>query len=95
MAYFTTRVELHNANENDYTSLHEAMGVQGFSRTIHKKGEPEYHLPTAEYNKSGDFAINDVLASAKLAASATKRTFEVLVTQSEIGRAWHGLRPVR
>jgi hypothetical protein len=92
---FTTRVELHAADEYDYTALHTAMAKEGFSRTIRKEGESAFHLPTAEYSKNGEFTINQVLEDAKRAAATTRKAFGVLVTQSEIARAWYGLEPVK
>lgn len=34
MASFTVRVELHDADEDDYATLHDAMEARGFARTI-------------------------------------------------------------
>ena len=34
MANFTARVELHDANWDDYVALHKKMAAQGFSQTI-------------------------------------------------------------
>jgi hypothetical protein len=92
---FTTRVELHGANEADYFTLHAAMATEGFVRTIRKDGEPAVHLPTAEYSEIGEFTINQVLEKAKRAAATTRKKFGVLVTQSEVARAWYGLEPVK
>ena len=54
MAQFTTRVELHRATGEDYSSLHSAMEYQGFSRTIRSDDGIIYILPTAEYDRAGD-----------------------------------------
>jgi hypothetical protein len=95
MPSFTTRVELHGATDRDYDTLHGAMEAEGFSRTIKDSEEGTwYHLPTAEYDRSGELTRADVLASAKRAAAKTNKTFAVLVTQSN-GRTWEGLKPVR
>lgn len=92
MANFTTRVELHAANEKtDYDKLHEEMKKEGFGRTVSKDSKNYYQLPTAEYSKVGDFKILDVLESAKIAAAKTGKKFSVLVTQSEIPREWFNL----
>ena len=34
MANFLTRIELHDADSDDYTTLHAAMEAKGFRRTI-------------------------------------------------------------
>ncbi|MGN6149481.1 MAG: type V toxin-antitoxin system endoribonuclease antitoxin GhoS [Rhizomicrobium sp.] len=90
MASFTTRVELHNADRDDYTKLHEKMRAQGFSQTIRSDQGTTYHLPPAEYDYSGQVNRATVLEKAKTAAAAVKPNFAVLVTESA-GRTWHGL----
>ncbi len=92
MASFTTRVELHGANDDDYEILHAAMEKEGFTRTI-QSSTKTYHLPTAEYNRSGTLTRDDVLESAKRAAGKTKKSYAVLVTESA-GRTWLGLDEV-
>jgi len=93
MASFTTRVELHDADYDDYETLHAAMQAEGFSRTITAEDNVTYHLPTAEYNRSGNLTRDQVLESAKRAASGTGKRYGVLVTESN-GRTWTGLEQV-
>ena len=88
---YTTRVELHYANDNDYETLHTAMKREGFSRFITSSEGTRYHLPTAEYNYKGDLTLDQVLAAAKRAADTTGLTNAVLVTESD-GRRWSGLK---
>jgi hypothetical protein len=92
LAAFTTRVELHYADEDDYDTLHAAMERRGFSRLITSDKGVTYHLPTAEYDYNGAKTRNAVLALAKAAAIETKRKYAVLVTESK-GRTWIGLAP--
>lgn len=94
MAQFTTRVELHNADWNDYTQLHAQMKRQGFSQTITSDDGKVYELPPAEYDYSGSVTRSDVLNKAKAAASAIKTSYGVLVTESN-GRTWSGLKLLR
>lgn len=91
MAAFTTRVELHRAYEDDYEVLHAAMEERGFSRYITSDDGVTYHLPTAEYNYSGNKTRGQVLALAKAAAAETNKKYAVLVTESK-GRTWYGLQ---
>jgi Endoribonuclease GhoS len=93
MARFTVRIELHNAGYADYEDLHRFMEEGGFSRTITSDDGTKHHLPTAEYNAVGDFSIDDVLAAAKKAATATRKTFGVLVSEAT-KRKWEGLPAV-
>ncbi|GAA0469633.1 hypothetical protein GCM10009413_02000 [Tatumella punctata] len=34
MARFIVRVELHGADSNDYTKLHESMRIRGYNQSI-------------------------------------------------------------
>jgi hypothetical protein len=92
MTRFTTRVELHDADYDDYETLHAAMEAEGFTRTI-SDGTTTYHLPTAEYNREADLDKKQVLASAERAASQTRKNYAILVTESN-GRTWAGLEKV-
>jgi len=94
MAQFTTRVELHDADWNDYTKLHAQMARQGFSQTIKSDDGTVYELPPAEYNYSGSITRSDVLNKAQAAVGAVKTSYAVLVTESD-GRTWSGLKQLR
>jgi hypothetical protein len=94
MAAFMTRVELHSAKESDYETLHTAMEAEGFSRTITGSDKVVYHLPTAEYYRVAQLTRQQVLDSAKLAADKTKKTYAVVVTESN-GVTWTGLAKVK
>jgi hypothetical protein len=87
---FTTRVELHHADNDDYETLHAAMERKGFSRFITSGDNVTYHLPTAEYDYNENKTRADVLALAKAAANETGKKYAVLVTESK-GRTWYGL----
>jgi len=87
---FTTRVELHGADWEDYQLLHKKMAAQGFSRTITSDDGKRYNMPPAEYNFDGPVDRNQVLAKAKSAASQVKTSFAAFVTESA-GRIWSGL----
>lgn len=90
MATFTSRVELHGGNWDDYEKLHVEMGRRGFSRTITSDKNVTYDLPPAEYNYEGAATKNDVLEKAKAAAATVVSSYAVLVTEST-GRTWHNL----
>ena len=68
MPKFTTRVELHDATEDDYAELHAAMETEGFSRLIEDNKGNVCHLPWAEYNSVGEETRDQVLAAAKRGA---------------------------
>jgi hypothetical protein len=93
MATYMTRVELHDAAEEDYEILHAAMEAEGFERTITGASGTMYHLPPAEYRRKTELVLSDVLASAKRAATKTKKSFGAVVTQSA-GITMVGLKPV-
>lgn len=94
MATFMTRVELHGAKETDYETLHTAMEAEGFSRTIIASDKKVYHLPTAEYYRVAQLTLQQALDSAKRAADKTKKTYAVVVTESN-GATWTGLAEVK
>ena len=48
MAHFTTRVELHDAAEENYQTLHTEMEELGFTSTIEGHDGATYRLPTVE-----------------------------------------------
>lgn len=93
MPRFTVRVELHAADWDDYETLHAAMEDAGFSRQIESTDGKTYALPTAEYIGSGELTKEEVLSAARSAATKTRKTYSVLVTES-VGRKWYGLQPV-
>jgi hypothetical protein len=91
MAHYTTRVELHDANEKDYQTLHAAMEELGFTSNIMGHDGATYKMPSAEYNYEGEIPIDTVLDKAKYAAETTDLECEILV--SEVSRRkWHGLQ---
>ena len=72
MASFTVRIELHNANRENYEELHEQMATQGFKNTITSDSGASYYLPPAEYNFEGSATRDQVLQGAKSAAASVK-----------------------
>lgn len=93
MASFITRVELHDADEDDYEILHASMEAEGFHRTITSDDGVTYHLPTAEYHCDTNLTRQEVLNAVKRAARETNRTFGAMVTESN-GITWNGLDKV-
>jgi hypothetical protein len=91
MAKFTTRVELHDADSDDYETLHSAMKSKGFTRYLTDSDGVKWTLPTAEYNYVGNATKSEVLEKAKAAAKQTKLKHEILVTKSD-GRTWYNLK---
>jgi hypothetical protein len=97
MTNYTTRVELHGADEDEYEALHDAMEAEGFVRWIENSSGEKLRLPTAEYNLS-DSTLDrkQVVKRAERAAESVKPnpTPWILVTESA-GRTWSGLKPWR
>ena len=91
MAKFTTRVELHDADDSDYDELHKYMREEGFTRTIEGDGK-RYRLPPAEYNRVAELSCDEVRSAAVRAAKKTGKTHGVLVTEGT--RCWTGLEEV-
>lgn len=93
MAKYTVRVELHDAEGNDYDKLHEEMKKRGFSRILKINGV-RYHLPTAEYSMVAISSRVRVLKRAEAAANAVKPHPKpsILVTSSALSRVFSGLK---
>ncbi|WP_445494034.1 type V toxin-antitoxin system endoribonuclease antitoxin GhoS [Photorhabdus sp. SF281] len=92
MADFTVRIELHNADSDDYDLLHKKMEAKGFSKTIASNNGVAYKLPDAEYDYSSSTKKRgDVLDLAYGVAKSIKKNPSVLVTESK-GRTWEGLK---
>ena len=87
---YTVRVELHDADDDDYEDLHAYMEKEGFVRYLSLEGGTKLQLPTAEYSTYSNKGKDGVLAKAKAAATNTGKKFMVLVTQSA-DRAWSNL----
>ncbi|ENG0954564.1 hypothetical protein ABSL26_004412 [Yersinia enterocolitica] len=86
MADFTIRVELHDADSDDYETLHEKMNAKGYKKEISTEGKT-YKLPTAEYVCSKDLSTSEIRDDVLRIANSVKPKSDVLVTKSA-GRAW-------
>jgi hypothetical protein len=85
MPRFTIKVALHGADFDSvaYDALHQAMQMQGFSRSITLK-EILSGLPSAEYSRSGDSLTGpQVLRDAQAAGNDVWEDFSVAVTQAD------------
>jgi hypothetical protein len=91
MSRFLARIELHGKpdrpiTENDYHKLDIEMICRGFEKTIGASNGVQHSLPTAEYHKTSDELIAEILHEAKDAAyevqalSETIRSYSVIVT---------------
>lgn len=88
---YTVRIELHDADWDDYELLHKRMAAEGFKTQI-TFGETTYNLPPAEYTYSGEIEGPAVLKKCEAAATGTRKRFGILVTQS--AQRWQsGLEP--
>ncbi|MFZ5272565.1 hypothetical protein [Enterobacter asburiae] len=87
MADYTVRVELRDANSEDYELLHEKMGAKGYSREIQGDSGEYFQLPPAEYVATKDLTAIQVREEVRAIANSIKNN-RILVTQSE-GRTWY------
>jgi hypothetical protein len=90
MAFFTTRIELHEASLIHYKRLKTAMIKHGFTKTIENEVGTKYVLPTATYSCETDKTADEVLSYAISAAKTVGKAYSIIVTKSA-GRAWVGL----
>lgn len=87
MAKFTVRVEMHNADSEDYDKLHKKMEAKGYSREISSNGKT-FQLPSAEYICEKNLEVTAVRDEVKDIAKTVKPSPNILVTKSD-GRAWN------
>ena len=90
------RVELHEADSEDYDVLHEAMSDEGFLKEIQDDDTKIwYELPPAQYHFKSDSDLdrNTVLNKSKRAAKKTMKKYGITVTTSN-GSVWTGLDEV-
>jgi hypothetical protein len=91
MNRFLARIELHGKTDrpitgDDYYKLDQEMIRRGFEKSIGASNGVQHSLPTAEYHKTSDELIAEILHEAKDAAyevqasSETIRSYSVIVT---------------
>jgi hypothetical protein len=90
MSLFIIRIELHDAADADYQSLHKAMETFVFKRTITRWDE-EYQLPAAMYSIIADESLDQIFENARVAALITKKQFTIMVTRDGESR-FQGLK---
>lgn len=90
MPRYTVRIELPNADYDDYQNLHDRMSNNGFHKYIKSSDGVWYNLPDAEYNYDGNLDLEGVFQSAINIAKSVRVNAKVLVTES-VGRRWYNL----
>lgn len=93
MPKFITRVELHNARQEDYNKLHFAMTAAKFHKYITDDQGAQFELPSAEYFSFGDITAVQVRDLALAAANSTGCSSWVVVSEF-LNAAW-SLRKVQ
>jgi hypothetical protein len=96
MPQFIIRVELYEANAEDYLRLHAAMEGRGFKSTIVLEDDSVCILPTAEYLLlSSSLTTQQVLNEAQSAARTVSSSFGVIAVQVAEAPWVSGLKPAR
>ncbi|KUJ05468.1 hypothetical protein ACSMEB_20405 [Stenotrophomonas maltophilia] len=93
MASYTIRIELHEADWDDYVEMYQHLAAQGITDIISSDNGVSYKMPPAEYNYVGSATRAQVLEMAKASAGKVVRSYAVFVTESN-GRKWYGLAEV-
>lgn len=91
---YLVRIELHYGTQANYTQLHSAMAIRGFSREIRADDGTLYQLPTAEYVIVSTATGDQVRQAASAAANSTGCKYAVLVV-AYTQAWWHGLNKTR
>ncbi|WP_407971444.1 type V toxin-antitoxin system endoribonuclease antitoxin GhoS [Burkholderia pyrrocinia] len=87
MAHFLTRIELHEAESEDYDKLHTSMEDRGFAKTITGDDGVTYILPTATYYCESTHGTADIREIAREVANGTGRRNSVIVVEGRF--SWH------
>jgi hypothetical protein len=96
MPQFIIRVELYEANGEDYLRLHAAMEGRGFKSTIVLEDDSVCMLPTAEYLLlSSSLTTQQVLNEAQSAARTVSSSFGVVAVEVAEAPWVSGLKPAR
>lgn len=93
MASFTIRVELHNADSEDYDKLEKLLAAYLITDVIAADDGTLYRLPPAEYNYQGEKGRNEVMETVKAVAAQVVPSYAVLVSESR-SREWYGLKRI-
>jgi len=94
MSMFTIRVELHDANWQQYVDMAKDLATKGITDVIVGDNGTSYKMPPAEYHYSGTALIGQVLESVKASAAKTGKRYGVLVTEAT-RISWEGLQPIQ
>ncbi len=88
MARFIVRVELRDANSEDYENLHEKMKAKGYSREIQDANGTWFYLPTAEYTTLKTSTAQAVREEVRDIAFSIKPLNYILVSEAS-DTAWY------
>lgn len=88
---YIIRVELHHAQLQHYTELHQRLAKIGVTNVIAGGQNTKWQLPPAEYVFAGPNAIEEVLKAVKNVANTVVPSNAVMVTESAHCR-WDGLK---
>lgn len=84
MARFTTTIQLHNAQESDYSLLDAALAKSSFRgvHTLRVAGRDDLQ-DKREYNREGNVTIQDVTDAVVKAAVSTGKTYSFTIIRNK------------
>lgn len=94
MTTFNTRVELHDANWQDYVNLAQNLAAIGVYDVITGDNGTSYKMSPAEYTCDSNLTIDAVLNGISGQAAKTGRRYAVFVSEA-VRSKWVGLQPVQ
>jgi len=94
MSSFTIRVELHDANWQQYVDMAKDLETKGITDVVTADDGTSYKMCPAEYNYVGTGTINDVLNAVSASAAKTGKRHAVFVTEAT-RRMWSGMQVVQ
>lgn len=87
MPKYTTRIDLRDADKEDYERLSTAMIQEGFSLNLRSEDDSIFVLPTGTFNRESPEAIKEVFRLAEKAANSTGKKNGIVVSEA-INRMW-------
>lgn len=79
MARFTTTIELHGANEQDYKTLHTELQKESFVIKVYKSAGAVRN----EFNREGNITLQDVTNAVLKAAAKTGKKYSFTIIRNK------------
>jgi hypothetical protein len=83
MARFITTIELHNANDTDYNTLHTELKKASFKEVRHAADANNPNSRKEEYNREGNITLQQVTDAVLKAATKTGKKYSFTIIRNK------------